>query len=145
MNEWIKKICRADYGRRERHVCHCMGKGKVVSACGMCDKSIPSQADPAKLTLFGHRNVFPRSDSVQFTIYSLMPKYAPLMSVTFYLHTHKQVQSLIWKCNPTKSACVYIYLEALFGWAHGGDLGHESLEKWIKASSLFTAFLNEKM
>ena len=75
----------------------------------------------------------------------MMPKYAPLMSVTFYLHTHKRVQSLIWNCNPTKSACVYIYLEALFGWAHGGDLGHGSLEKWIKASSPFTAFLNEKV
>lgn len=79
-----------DFGSREG--CQCTEK--VFSACGVCDTLILSQAVPAKLTLLRHRDVFPQSDYVPFTIFYLMPKYAPLMSMTFYLHAHKQVHSV---------------------------------------------------
>lgn len=65
--------------------------GWFVSAMVATAQLIPSQAESAKLKLLRHRDVSSQSDYVPFTIYYLMPKYAPLMSMTFYLRAHKQV------------------------------------------------------
>ena len=90
VNEWMEHqaelplVLRNDYTPFQL-------MGWFVSAMVSTAQLIPSQAESAKLKLLRHRDVSSQSDYVPFTIYYLMPKYAPLMSMTFYLRAHKQV------------------------------------------------------
>lgn len=82
VNEWMENQAGLPLVLRNDYMAFQL-KGWFVSAMVSTAQLIPSQAESAKLKLLRHRDVSSQSDYVPFTIYYLMPKYAPLMSMTF--------------------------------------------------------------